>query len=86
MNIIYSTCATLISCLVSLSMSIDITRREQATTEMKLVWYAAGATQPPRHIQQDKKIRKLFERFQNGETYLNAQWDTKQDVRVAQVE
>ena len=46
---------------------------EQATTEMKLEQFAAGATQPPRkkrYIQRDEKIQKLFERFQNGESSL----------------
>ena len=41
--------------------------------EMKLEQYAGGATQPPRkrrYIQRDEKIRKLFERFQNGEASL----------------
>ena len=48
-------------------------KKEQATTEMKLEQFAAGATQPPRKkrcIQQDEKIQKLFERFQNGESSL----------------
>ena len=52
---------------------IDVIRKEQTTTEMKLEQYAAGATQPPRkkrYIQRDEKIRKLFECFRNGECSL----------------
>lgn len=52
---------------------VDVIKREQATMEMKWEQYAAGATQPPRkkrYVQRDEKIRKLFERFQNGESSL----------------
>ena len=52
---------------------VDVIKKEQATTEMKLEQFAAGATQPPlkkRYIQWDEKICKLFERFQNGESSL----------------
>ena len=52
---------------------IDVIKKEQATTEMKLEQFAAGATQPSRkkrHIQRDEKICKLCECFQNGESSL----------------
>ena len=52
---------------------VDVMRREQATTEMKLEQYATGATQLPRkrrYIQRDENIRTLFEHFQNGEASL----------------
>ena len=48
-------------------------RKEQATTEMKLNQFEAGAMQPSqkrRYVQRDAKLTTLFERFQNGECNL----------------
>ena len=48
-------------------------RKEQATTEMKLNQFEAGAMQPSRkkrYVQRDARLTTLFERFQNRECNL----------------
>ena len=53
---------------------VDVIKREEATTRMKLQLYETGAALPPRrrrYEEKEKRLQALFERFNAGATTLD---------------